>query len=232
MNKQVDEIKEAKKSLADSQQFPNLSGQDDEEATKKAEALFVIGLHDRNGTDGVGVTPTIRDPAIGKDGDDDVLLDVERPGIQAESPPENAVLLRRQRGGHELPDGQGSDLHENGGDGEGLSAVGEEGVEEDEDDAGGQTQDPSPEGHHRHRRVVGLRHHQGHLLNLTPVVGKLPVGLLAGLRLVVLRRHWKVRSFPALCFSLSLSLSHSVSLRVRLCLRHSFYPRKQSPLNV
>lgn len=113
----------------------NLSRQDDEKATEKAQALVVIGLHDRNGTDRVGITTTVRHTTIGEDGDDDVFLHVERTRIQAEAPPKNAVLLPRKRRRHELSDGQSSYLHKNGGNGEGLSTVGEEGIEEDEDDA-------------------------------------------------------------------------------------------------
>lgn len=60
-----------------------------------------------------------------------MLLYVEGPGVEAEPPPKEAVLAAGEGGGHELPDGQSSNLHKNGGDRQRLRAVGEEGVEED-----------------------------------------------------------------------------------------------------
>lgn len=78
-----------------------------------------------------------------------MLLHVKRPRVQGKSPPEKIVVTGGESGGHEPPDGENSNLHENGGDGERLSTVGEESVEEDEDDAGGYTQEPRPESHDR-----------------------------------------------------------------------------------
>lgn len=109
----------------------NLRSQDDDESKKKTQALLVIGLHNGNGTNWIGITPSVRNPTIGKNGDDDMFLHVEGPRIQAEPPPQEAVLVLWEGGGHELADGQSSNLHENGRDAEGLRTEGEEGVEED-----------------------------------------------------------------------------------------------------
>lgn len=112
-----------------------LSSQDDEERTEEIQALFVISLHNCDGADGVGITPTIRDPTVSEDGNNHVLFHVEGTWIQAEAPPQQLVLLLGEGGRHEFADGQHGDLHQNGRDGQGLRAVGEEGVEEYEQSA-------------------------------------------------------------------------------------------------
>ena len=109
----------------------NLSSQDNKEATEKIQALFVITLHDSNGTNGVSITPAKRNPTIGKDGDDDMLLHVEGPRIQAKATSKKTVLLGWKNPGHELANGQDRDLHEDCRDGEWLRTVGEESVEKD-----------------------------------------------------------------------------------------------------
>ena len=91
-----------------------LSGQNDEEATKEAHALLIISPHDSNSTNRVSITTTIRDTTVGKDGDDHMLLHVERSRVQTKSPPKKAVLVPWKRSGHELSNGQNSNLHENG----------------------------------------------------------------------------------------------------------------------
>lgn len=89
----------------------DLRSQDYEETTQEVESLIVVSLHHSNGTDGVRVTPAVRHPTVGKDGDDDVLLDVEGPAVQAEAPPENLELPPGESGSHESPDGQHRNLH-------------------------------------------------------------------------------------------------------------------------
>lgn len=88
-----------------------------------------------------------------------MLLHVERTRVQAEGPAHEPELSVGQGRRHELASGKGRDLHEDGGDGEGLGPVYEEGVEEYEDCAGGQAQEPRPEGHDGEGRVVGFRYH-------------------------------------------------------------------------
>lgn len=84
--------------------------------------------------------------------------------------------------GHEFPDGQHGDLHENGGNDERLSTVREESVKEYEEDTGGQAQEPCTEGHHRDGGVVGLRHHKSHLLHRTTILAG--VGGVVSVRLL------------------------------------------------
>lgn len=111
----------------------HLSSQDYEETTEEVQALLVVSLHDSNGADRVRVTPTIRHPTVSKYGDDYMFLHVERPRVQAETPPENLELPPWKSRSHEFSDGQHRNLHENGGYGERLRAVGEEGVEKYEE---------------------------------------------------------------------------------------------------
>lgn len=113
----------------------NLSGQDDEETADEAEALLVVSLHDGDGPDGVGVTATVRDAAVGEDGDNDVLLDVEGARVEAQIPTKQMAGSGGEGPSHELADGQDGDLHQDGGDDERLRAVSEESVEKDEEDA-------------------------------------------------------------------------------------------------
>lgn len=144
----------------------HLSGQDNEKSAEEIQCLLVIALHDSDGANGVGVATALGDPAIGDDRDDDMLLYVEGARVEAEAPPpEQSVLLVRESGGHELPEGEHGNLHEDGGDGEWLSSVDEEGVEEYEECAGGDAQHPCTECHHRETRIVRLRDHQRHLLH-------------------------------------------------------------------
>lgn len=180
----------------------DLCGEDDEEGAEEAEGLLVVGLHDGDGADGVGVAAAIGDAAVGEDGDDDVLLDVEGPRVEveaAEAAAEEAHLAAGQHGGHELPRGEHQDLGQDPRDGERLRAVGEEGVEEDEHDAGREPQRPRPECHHRRRRVVGLRHHQRHLLHRAPLPFPLRRRRRRRRRLL-LRRHRRLqrRHLPSL----------------------------------
>lgn len=150
----------------------NLRGEDDEEGAEEAERLLVVGLHDGDGADGVGVAAAVGDAAVGEDGDDDVLLDVEGARVEVEAPEaaaEQPDLAVGQHGRHEAADGEHEDLGQDARDGERLRAVREEGVEEDEHHAGGEPQRPRPECHHRRRRVVRLRHHQRHLLHRVPL---------------------------------------------------------------
>ncbi|KAI4303561.1 hypothetical protein MLD38_039172 [Melastoma candidum] len=98
-----------------------------------------------------------------------MLLDVERAGVEAKPPAEQLVLLGWEGPGHELTHGEDGDLHEDGGDGEGLSAEGEEGVEEDEEDTGDHPEDPHSEGHYGEGGVVGLGDDHGDLLNGAPI---------------------------------------------------------------
>lgn len=78
-----------------------------------------------------------------------MLLDVERTRVEAPLTTHKPVRSGGESPSHELADGQDGDLHKNRGDGERLRAVSEERVEEDEEDARGQTQEPSSECHHR-----------------------------------------------------------------------------------
>ena len=143
----------------------HLGGQDDEEGAEEADGLLVVSLHDSYGPNGVCVSPAVRHPRAGENGYDDVLLDVEGSRVEGEPVPEEAIVAGREDPGHELADGKHRYLHEDGGYGEGLGPEYEECVEEYEEHAGGQAQDPCPEGQHWHARVVCLRHHQGHLLH-------------------------------------------------------------------
>lgn len=78
-----------------------------------------------------------------------MLFHVERPRIQVEAETQEIVVLVRQSFGHELAHGQHSNLHQNGRDRQRLRPVAEEGVEEDEDGARRDAQEPRPECHHR-----------------------------------------------------------------------------------
>lgn len=109
----------------------NLRGQDDEESTKKVQALLIETLHDSDGTNGVSITTTIGHSTVGKDGDDNMLFHVERTRIQTEPPTENAHLPRGESSGHEFPNWEHGNLHEDGRNGKRLRSVGEERVEED-----------------------------------------------------------------------------------------------------
>lgn len=120
----------------------NLGSQNDEKGQEETNALFVISLHDSNGADGVGVAAAVGDAAVSKNGDDYMLLHVERAGVQTELPSEQMEVPFWESGGHEAPNWEDGDLHKNGGDGERLRAVSEESVEENEEATAGQTQNP------------------------------------------------------------------------------------------
>lgn len=101
---------------------------------------------------------------VRENGDEHVFLDVERPGIQGEFPPlpleENPV---RYLGRHQLSQRDHRDLGRDGGDGERLRPVPEELVEERQEHAGQDPEDPHAECEHGQGRVVGGEHGEGHL---------------------------------------------------------------------
>lgn len=117
------------------------------------------GADDVDGVDAAGA-------GVGEDGDEDVLLHVERARVEGELPPappeEDAV---GDGGGHEVAQRHHRDLGGDGGDGERLLPVPEELVQEGEQHAGGCSQDPHAEGEDGRRGVVIDRHRQGHLLD-------------------------------------------------------------------
>lgn len=155
-----------------------LSGQDNQESAEEIQALLIVTLHHSNGANGVGVAAAGGDPTIRHDRDNHVLLDVERARVEAERPPpEQLILLHRQRRRHEPAERQHRYLHKYGGDGERLRPVYEEGVEKHQDHARGHAQHPCTECHDREGGVVGLRHHQRHLLDGASLRRRLlPVG--------------------------------------------------------
>lgn len=140
----------------------NLARHDKQQGNKEGQPLPVKDLDSAYHVYGIDVPS----PGIGKDGDEDVLLDAERPGIQRElkwgTLEEDAI---GDGGSHEVSQRQHSDLGRCGSDGDGLLSVAEKLVQEGEQDAGQTAQDPHTEGQDRLVWVVSDRHRQRHLLD-------------------------------------------------------------------
>jgi len=95
--------------------------------------LFVEDFNNRNDVDGIHSTSA----GVGEDGDEDVLLDVERPRIERELPPRTAEhAAARQLRRHPLAERHDGNLSGDGGDRQRLCSVPEELVEERKYDAG------------------------------------------------------------------------------------------------
>ena len=93
----------------------------------------VEGLNNGNDVDCV----VSAGPGVGEDGDEDVLLEVERPRVQRERPAAgeghlDGPLGERRR--HELADGKDENLRRHGGDVDLVGSVGEELVDKPQDD--------------------------------------------------------------------------------------------------
>lgn len=103
---------------------------------------------------------------ICKNSDQDVLLHIERPGVQTEfplRPPEEDAFRYRPR--HQMADGHHSYLRGDGRNGQGVLPVPEELVNEREYDAGSDAQNPHSEREHGLSGVVGFGHGQLHLFD-------------------------------------------------------------------
>ena len=104
--------------------------------------MFIISLHDSNGADGIGVAAAIGDATVSKNGDNNMLLHVERARVETELPVKKMEVSVWKSGGHEAANWENRDLHKNGGDGERLRAVSEESVEENKNATRSQPQNP------------------------------------------------------------------------------------------
>ena len=140
----------------------HLCCEDDKEGDEEGEGFPVEDTDagdDVDGIDGAGA-------GVGEDGDEHVLLDIERPRIKRELPrpaTEEGVLRQSRR--HEAAERHDGDLRRDGGDGERLLAVPEELVEEGEHRARRRPQHPHPERQHRRLRLVAHWHRQRHQLH-------------------------------------------------------------------
>lgn len=139
-----------------------LAGEDDEEGDEEGD---LHGIEDTeggdyvDGKDGAGT-------GVGEDGDEHVLLHVERPRVEGELvAPAGEEGSRGEERRHETAEGQHGDLRRHGRDLQRLLAVPEEGVDEGERDAGGRAEHPCPEGEDRRQWVVAHGHRQRHLLH-------------------------------------------------------------------
>lgn len=160
----------------------NLRRQNHTQGHQKGQLPAVENLHGADYMDRVRV----RRPGVGEDRYQHVLLHIEVARVEAELPlpaaEENPLREHRR---HEVAEGDHGDLGGDGGDGERLAAVKEELVEEGEEDAGRTPQNPHPEGDHRQRRVVGLRHGQRHLIHRRVFSSFSRNGGISGRRLTV-----------------------------------------------
>jgi len=138
-----------------------LSGDDEEPRSKERYFPSIKGFHDVYDADGVGRAGTEGATCIGEYGDQDVLLHVEGARVEGEAPgpepgdPEGGGGEERR---HEAADGERGDLHGDLTDDKWLGPVGEELVEEGQEGAGEQTQEPHSEGPYRLGRVIGVTH--------------------------------------------------------------------------
>jgi hypothetical protein len=111
---------------------------------------------------------------VGEDGDEHVLLHVERARVEAPLPAAEErggpELARRQHARQEVTQRQRAHLHRDLGHDDRLRAVREELAEEAHEHTGQQPQRPHPERPHRQRRVVASRHRQSDLLDRRRVV--------------------------------------------------------------
>jgi len=108
----------------------------------------IKSLYDVKDIDSISRTIPKSASSVSKYRDEDVFLHVEGARVEREvAGPEagDPKLGRGEKRGHEASDGEGGHLDGDLGDDEGLSAVGEELVEEGEEGAGEQAQGPHSE---------------------------------------------------------------------------------------
>jgi len=108
-------------------------------------------VHNR---DGVRVSAAEREPGVGKDTDDHVLLHGERPRVKGElHAPHRPERPPRQDAGQQVAERPHEELHLHLADHERLGAVGEELVDEAHERARQEPDGPRPERAHRHRGI-------------------------------------------------------------------------------
>ena len=129
---------------------------------------MVKGPHDGDNAHCVDTAST----GVSKDGDQHVLLEVERPRIHGERPVGERDLDRRggQDGGHGSADGERQYLNANRRQGDLVLSVAEELVDEGEQDAGDEPQRPCSEGQAWQAWIVGGRHCEPYLLDGAVIV--------------------------------------------------------------
>jgi len=140
-----------------------LGGLSEQHGGEGMDLPVVERLHDGDDADGVHRVGA----GVGEDGDQDMLLEVERPRVQREGPlgAPDSDGLRGEAGGHQLAERQHDDLHREGGDVERVLPVPEELVGESQQRARDEPQEPCPEGQRRQCRVVGDGHGEPDLLD-------------------------------------------------------------------
>ncbi|RWW83825.1 hypothetical protein BHE74_00007654 [Ensete ventricosum] len=129
---------------------------------------MVKGLHDGDNAHCVDTAST----GVSKDGDQHVLLEVERAGIHGERPVGERDLdpCGGQDGGHGSADGERQYLNANRRQGDLVLPVAQELVDEGEQDAGDEPQGPCSEGQAWQAWIVGGRHCEPYLLDGAVIV--------------------------------------------------------------
>lgn len=132
----------------------NKLGRDDEqETTAKAPGVVVVELLDNDDIDGSKRGGT----GVGHDCDEDVLLDVERAGVEAELLAKEGEGTGRKDAGHQGAQGVGEQLSNHDTDGQWVVAEPEELVDKGQDHSEEDAEEPCAESASGERRIIGRR---------------------------------------------------------------------------
>lgn len=137
-----------------SETVTNKLGRDDEqETTAKAPGVVIVELLDDDDVDGGKGGGT----GVGHDGDEDVLLDVEGAGVEAELLAKDGEGAGGENAGHQGSQGISKQLGDHDTNGQWVVTEPEELVHKGQDHCEEDTEEPCTESASRKRRIIGRR---------------------------------------------------------------------------